>query len=283
MALTPKPIDLCLAADVKVEALIASADVSADNIISRRITSVSRAIMSWLNIPLIAMVYTEVRNGNGHETMSFLNGPCFAVNSLTIDTIAVSAAADALSSGYSFNADSISVRGWPATGASSAATFGPYRFNRGRQNVIIQNASGYALPNQTANDWVATTAYLYGATIKPTTNNAGGFIFVATNPASGTSGGTRPTVFNQTPGAATTDGGVTWANLGVTALPAPLPEDISEACIDLVNLRIKERTRVGEMSAVTPGGLSVSYFRGNFPPSVQETLQQYKNVLPVEL
>ena len=65
-------------------------------------------------------------------------------------------------------------------------------------------------------DWAATTAFAYGTIITPTTHNAGGYAFKCTT--AGTSGGTVPASFNQTPGNTTTDGGAVWTNIGVRNL-----------------------------------------------------------------
>lgn len=62
--------------------------------------------------------------------------------------------------------------------------------------------------------WVAQTAYALGAVCRKTTTN--GHVYVAT--AAGTSGATEPTW--KTDGTATTDGTVTWADLGVFAAVA---------------------------------------------------------------
>ena len=281
----PNPVDLCLLADLKPWGIISPTDTAADEILSRLITAESRVIASKLKSKVLAMNYVETRNGNDRHAMNFLLPRVFAVNSLTVDTFSISASPDALQSGYQFTEDQISLRGYPnaSVTTTSASVFGPLRFNLGRQNITINYSAGWTLPNQTTGDWVATTVYPYGSTLKPTTNNAGGFIHVATNFNPGTSGGSRPSVFNQTPGGLTTDGGVIWANLGVTTMPEPLPDDLTQAAIELVNLRMKERLRVGELSAVTPGGLNVSYFRGNMPPDVEEIIRHYRRVIPVEI
>lgn len=60
--------------------------------------------------------------------------------------------------------------------------------------------------------WAATKSYPLNYTIKPSHNNAGGYIFKVT--VSGTSNGTEPASWPQTVGNTQTDGGVTWTNLG---------------------------------------------------------------------
>ncbi|HLW71578.1 MAG TPA: head-tail connector protein [Candidatus Binataceae bacterium] len=99
------PTDLCALADAK--AWLNITDTTLDAQLARLITAASRFITSWLNRPLLAMVYNEKRNGSGTAAMSLLNPPAFAINSLVADTVTVAPAPDALSAGYSFDEDSI--------------------------------------------------------------------------------------------------------------------------------------------------------------------------------
>jgi hypothetical protein len=77
-----------------------------------------------------------------------------------------------------------------------------------------------------ASDWQASHSYTCSTgspcQICPTSNNAGGFNYIAT--ASGTSSGTRPT-FNQTfpPTTGTTDNSITWYNVGGVCTASPNP------------------------------------------------------------
>lgn len=68
-------------------------------------------------------------------------------------------------------------------------------------------ADNTAIPN-----WSANTAFGLLAVIKPTINNAGGFIYI--NIVQGVSGGAAPAPFNQTPGTNTSDGTALWRNVG---------------------------------------------------------------------
>ncbi len=61
--------------------------------------------------------------------------------------------------------------------------------------------------------WASNTVYAAGAIVVPTSGNAGNYSFTTT--ATGTSGGTQPSAWNQTIGGTTADGGVTWTNAGV--------------------------------------------------------------------
>ncbi|HLW71577.1 MAG TPA: hypothetical protein VKS22_13255 [Candidatus Binataceae bacterium] len=161
------------------------------------------------------------------------------------------------------------------------------RFTRAAQNVQINYAAGYALPNQLTPDWPGgTQAVFFGGTIIPTSNNAGGFAYVATR--GGATGASRPS-FNQSAGGTTADGAIVWANLGVTAIPATfpnglttaLPPDLTQACIELVGLRVREKGHIGQLSVGMGGEQTIQYVRTSMPASVEELLQTYRQVAPV--
>lgn len=65
-------------------------------------------------------------------------------------------------------------------------------------------------------NWNNSTAYLAGAIIKPTAHNAGSFVFQAQNAGTSQSG-SGPNPWNQTQGLTTTDGTITWLNIGALA------------------------------------------------------------------
>lgn len=67
----------------------------------------------------------------------------------------------------------------------------------------------------TSPDWIANHTYALGTTMFPTSGNAGGYDFQILTAPSGNSGGTEP-AWCQTSGCTTTDGGVTWTNLGAS-------------------------------------------------------------------
>ena len=59
------------------------------------------------------------------------------------------------------------------------------------------------------------------------------------------------------------------------------PPDIAQACIELVALRYRERTHVGEVSRALGGAETVSYVQKDMSDSIKTLLQQYRLVAPV--
>jgi hypothetical protein len=59
------------------------------------------------------------------------------------------------------------------------------------------------------------------------------------------------------------------------------PPEIAQACLELVALRYRERTRTGEVSKALGGGETVSYSQKDMSASISTLLQQYRVVAPV--
>ena len=70
---------------------------------------------------------------------------------------------------------------------------------------------GIYLDGRAVGDWTATTTYVQQSFIRPTTNNAGSFVYFTQK--AGTTGSGRPS-FCQAPGCTFSDGSVTWVNAG---------------------------------------------------------------------
>jgi Phage gp6-like head-tail connector protein len=58
------------------------------------------------------------------------------------------------------------------------------------------------------------------------------------------------------------------------------PPEIAQACIELVALRYRERTRIGEVSKAVGGGETVSYSQKDMSAPILTLLQQYRVVAP---
>jgi hypothetical protein len=65
-----------------------------------------------------------------------------------------------------------------------------------------------------------------------------------------------------------------------TAGYATTPPDITQACIELVCQRYRERTRIGEVSKALGGAETVTYSQKDMSDSVKTLLSQYRLVAP---
>jgi hypothetical protein len=126
------------------------------------------------------------------------------------------------------------INGCPDPNGCVEFTAGDYT-NCSTKSTLLPGAQGcLQLPytgtnpgfSEAAVDWTKSTAFSSGTMIQPTKNNAGNYVFIATN--GGTSGGAAP-VWNQTVctrqsdgtcsgGTTAVDGTITWRNIGVVQL-----------------------------------------------------------------
>ena len=68
--------------------------------------------------------------------------------------------------------------------------------------------------------------------------------------------------------------------LQYTAGYAVTPPDLAQACIELVALRYRERSRIGEVARAIGGGETVSYSQKDMTDSIKTLIQQYRMVAP---
>jgi hypothetical protein len=66
-----------------------------------------------------------------------------------------------------------------------------------------------------------------------------------------------------------------------TAGYASVPADVAQACIELVALRYRERTRIGEISKHLGDGATVTYERSDIPAKIKTMLQPYRLITPI--
>ena len=66
-----------------------------------------------------------------------------------------------------------------------------------------------------------------------------------------------------------------------TAGYSTTPSEVAQACIELVALRYRERTRIGEVSRSLGGAETVAYAQKDMSDAVKTLLQQYRLVAPI--
>jgi hypothetical protein len=265
------PGDLTILANVKAwrsPPIVTTAD---DAQIARVITAASDFIRRYVQRDLASRSYGEVRNGTGGCSLMLRHAPVTTLASLTVDTIAIAAAPDAVSPGYVLDETSgvLYLRG--------------YAFCRGVQNIAVTYTAGYLVGGEAqtvpqaspfelpcsalAQLWAddARVSYAGGAALVPLTEGA--------TPAAG----------QYVPPAAP-DGFYEFAAADagreVTIDYAFTPRDVEQACIELVLLRVNERGRIGD-AAKTLAGEVVSFMQKDITPSIATALQPYRRVVPI--
>ena len=69
--------------------------------------------------------------------------------------------------------------------------------------------------------------------------------------------------------------------IAYTAGYSTTPPEVAQACIELVSLRYRERTRIGEVSRSLGGAETVTYAQKDMSDPIKTLLQQYRLVAPV--
>jgi len=69
--------------------------------------------------------------------------------------------------------------------------------------------------------------------------------------------------------------------ISYTAGYSTTPPEVAQACIELVSLRYRERTRIGEISRSLGGAETVAYAQKDMSDAIKTLLQQYRLVSPI--
>jgi hypothetical protein len=249
-----------------------------DALLARLVTAASSFVQNWLGRQIASQAYAETMDGNGDTAMLLRQWPVTSVASLTIDTITIPASSPAPSgNGYLLQPWD----GMSEAGPQQLALVG-YAFHRRRQNVAVAYTAGYlaqgepqAIPSGTPFQLPVT------ALSRPWNGDrgisfAGGaaLVFVSSGSlAQGqygiTTTGTPSYVFNAAD-----------AGKPIAVTYSYTPFDIEQACIELVALRYKERSRIGEVSKDTGQSMRLSYSQKDMSDWTREQLMVYRRVAP---
>jgi hypothetical protein len=129
-------VDLTTSSDAAAWLAAVNVTAPASDQLQQIITAMSASIQAWLGRNLISASYTQTYDGRGSNRLALPNSPITAVSSLTIDGVAIQAAANAYSYGYV-------VSNSQEPPPSPWVMLRGYRFCRGVQNVTISYTAGY--------------------------------------------------------------------------------------------------------------------------------------------
>lgn len=252
-----------------VKAWLTIATTTDDAMLMRLITSVSQYVQSWLNRTFAVKTVTEVRNGTGTQMMVFVNYPVVSVASVTVDGVVIPLSPDGVQAGYTFDSRCIYLLGYQFSmrqqGVKLVYTYG---YQQNAEVQTIPTGSPYTLA-------VASLFYPWNADVS--VSFASGVAL--TKVASGT-----PTTGQYTCIATSGVWTYTFAAAdtakAITITYSYTPQEIEQAVIELVAVRYRERSRIGENSK-SIGGEVVSYNVKDFPDSVKTILNNYRRVVSV--
>jgi len=277
----PYAVDLTTLTDLKnyISPTLGQTTAS-DSILAKIITAVSQGINRYCSRTLALSTVSEVRNGNGRDSIRTLIYPILSVTSLVIAPLFGSPGQTILP---------------PVAGSTAVPQFshdnwfiylnGGFRecgFCAGRQNITLNYIAGYITPGQlqvlALPTWVASSNVAQNQQVQ-----VAGFYYTAIN-AGTTSAAPGPT-WLQVRNSITVDNGVSWlCNGPIPVLPPSadiINADFQQACKQQSALLFKNRTRVGDTgSGVGPD--RINYFLKGAHPSTLDLVNPHREVFPIE-
>jgi uncharacterized phiE125 gp8 family phage protein len=122
--------DLTTLANVKAYLSPPLTATANDVLLARLVTAASQFIQTWLGQAVALADYSETRNGPGGTRLFLRHRPVAGVAAVSVDGVAIPAAATSTAAGYLFDDSSVYLNG--------------FAFARGRQNVSVSYSAGYA-------------------------------------------------------------------------------------------------------------------------------------------
>lgn len=246
-----------------------------DATLTATITATSRAIYALLSRPsLLPRSYVEVLDGE-RDRVFLRHWPVQTVSSVTLDGMAVPQAAPAgvgLPFGYL-------LQPWDGAppGAPQALDLFGWTVRRDRQNLVVAYQAGYAVQNEAqivsvSSPFLLTATAAYGAWA-----NDLGVNYTATG-LSLTPVASAPTLGQYTVSAGAYGFSAADAGAAVSLTYGYIPQDITQAALELAAARFRAADRIGLQSKSVGGQETISFDNSAVPSAVLALLQPYRRV-----
>lgn len=268
--------DLTTLAHVKGWLTIPDSDTAADVNLTRMISAQGRAFQNILSRMIVAQEYIEHRDGigmgGGKSKMLFNNYPVLSVALVTIGANVLPASPDNGLTQYGYGFDQRALWVDPVS----------VGFVRGVRNVRLQYTAGFAYPGYDNLDtyWPAEAATIPASGAYTVSTLAtwlkdlgvaftGGAVLtaVASSPLAG-----QYTVTNGVYTFNSAD-----ASKAILISYSYVPEDLEQACIEMIGVRFKEKDRIGQMSK-SVGTETISFTQKDLTDSALLVVNQYRKV-----
>jgi hypothetical protein len=244
-----------------------------DDEISRVIVASSRFILNNLQRPsLLSKSYSEIRDGYGGNTLVLRQWPATSIQAVSSFGQVIPAATSFNASGYLFDVwDGVSA------GAQQRLVARGYGLARGPASISLSYTAGYLVVAEAqvvpAAPYQVTTDRFWAADSGVTYASGAALVAVTGSPTMGQY--VAPTTVGAPYQFSAADAGA-----DVLISYSYVPDDIQQACIELVILRVNERNRIGTVSHGMKGE-TTSYFQKFITGSVDMALQPYRRIFPV--
>lgn len=246
-----------------------------DVLLQRMITSASKAILNFINRATFAATnYSDIMNGYGQNFMIIRQWPVISLTSLAFSGVTLTTAAQGNppTSGFVLNdnpSDS-------AAGGQQTVTLFGYCFPSGRSTVVVNYVAGYQIDDE-AHTVPASSTYTVETDVTwlqdggVTLANGTPLVAVASSPAAMQYSVSREGVYTFN---------AAQASAAVLITYSYVPQDVEQACWEMVGERYRTKDRIGQQSKSLGGQETVSYFIGAMSDYVKGVLQNYQRVTP---
>jgi hypothetical protein len=281
----PSPYDLCTVPVLRRWLGQQSSDN--DPLLAQLITAASAQIYSYLQRKLlIAHSVSLLLDGNGKHRMLLPEWPVLAVNSLSIDNVAVAPSPGFPAAGYQVDA-------WDGTPPGAMASIRiiagsgiwPGTFSRGLQNVAVSFTAGYVVTKEpqtvpAAADPPGTLSVAVAEPWGPWAADSG--VVYASSGVALTKVSTAPG-----PGQYQLDAGVPGQylfnaadeNAAILISYSYIPAAISHCCMEIAAERSVYKSHVGERASTTGGVRTTTFAAEPLSPHVKAMLDPYRRIV----
>jgi hypothetical protein len=252
-----------------------------DALLSSLISQISRAIYNYINRSFVLPAnVTEAYDGSGRESLILRNWPVGAIGAVVVDGKPIPPAPLMVAGVHPAPGYVLEQADDQPPGAMQQLFLrGPYRFHKGRQNVVVTYRSGYEIVSETQSvpmqaPFQLTAFSPYGVFAEDTGvayANGAALKAVAANPTGGqytvdpTSG---------TYGFSAADAGAT-----LSISYGYIPADLAQCALEWVADRYRYKDRIGVSSRSLGGQETTSYQNRPVPDFVAASLVNFRRII----
>lgn len=280
-----------------VKAWVNSQNTNDDALLNRLITSASNFILNYIERPNIARTtFNDLQNGAGNQALTLKNWPVIAVSAVNVGNQSDPYLGESVPTAGKIPAQPalgqpgyvvVPNDGAPLAGSPQVLALVGYQFPRGRANVQVTYQAGYCVIGEPATIPASPGAYK----LTPACPNgpflqddvpvhaSNGVAF--TKVSALTAAGQYTVAVDATTGLATYTFDAADQGVAVLLNYSYVPEDLENACIEIVGERYRYKGRIGEVSKTMGGQLTASFSQKDMPDYIAQSLNPYRKWFPL--
>lgn len=252
-----------------------------DALLSALITQISRAIYNYMNRSFVLPAnVTEAYDGSGRESLILRNWPVVAISAVVVDGNSIPPAPLMVAGVHPAPGYVLEQADDQPPGAMQQLFLrGPYRFHKGRQNVVVSYRAGYEIVGET--QLAPTRAPFQLTALSP-------YGVFAEDTGVAYANGASLSAVAGTPGAGQYTVDATSGTYGFSAADAGaaltisygyIPADLAQCALEWVADRYRYRDRIGVSSRSLGGQETIAYENRDIPDFVAASLVNFRRII----